>query len=181
MQHERAAVMALTFCIGFTTAFIAYGIPTVEAPPTLVTAAPTQTAAVIQADRTAPSAQPESRNVGVTLDDDGLWLQIGDERHLASPSVAVAPEIPEAHVDVHQAVVREDGAFLFFCAETTASQGQCEPRVYDVANFRMYRVESNGQTGTLEPATLDSVWQNDGRLDINGFASVTAQRPWMLE
>lgn len=187
MQHERAAVMALTFCIGFTTAFIAYGVPQVSAPVPVAFAPATQPAAIIIAESPesvpapAPSAAVATAQPGVALDKEGLWFLRNGERLLVSPSIASAPTIPEAHVDVHQAVARADGAYLFFCAETAAAAGVCEPRVFDSTNFGVHRIQSQGQTGTLDPAQLEVSWQSDGRLAINGFVSSSAVQPWVVE
>lgn len=184
MQHERAALMALTFCIGFTTAFIAYGLPSTVAPLVVVPA--NQTASVIMSDQPAmmvankdTTATPT--NVGIRLDAEGLWLQSGSEAQLISPSVEAAPELPEAHVDIHQAVVRADGTYVFFCAETPQAVGVCEPRVFDVADFTIYRVESQGQTGSLPVEDLSVTWLANGALAINGFQSVSLATPWVVE
>jgi hypothetical protein len=184
MQHERAAVMALTFCIGFTTAFIAYGLPTMVAPIAVVPA--TQPASVMMAEKstmvhTGEDVPPAVTNVGVRLDADGLWLQTGFETQLISPSLAAAPDLPEAHVDIHQAVVRADGAYVFFCAETLEQTGVCEPRVFDVADFTVYRVESQGQTGSLSVQDLSVTWLTNGLLAINGFQSSSLATPWVVE
>lgn len=184
MQHERAAIMALTFCIGFTTAFIAYGLPETSVPGPIVQATNSQRAAVIDTQPTGATAPVTSKsNVapGVSLDADGLWLLANGEEYLVSPSASFAPEMEEAHVDIHQAVVRNDGAYLFFCAETPAAAGMCEPRVFDVENYRVHRVESQGQTGNLEPATMDVTWLADGSLNINGYTSVSLATPWVVE
>ncbi len=184
MQHERAAIMALTFCIGFTTAFIAYGLPTTPTP--LVVVPTTQSATALNAQpvqrpSVAPVASTDNVNAGVALDTEGLWMQAGNERLLISPSVAAAPDMPEAHLDIHQAVVRTDGTYVFFCAETVTSNGACEPRVFAMDDFRVYRVEAAGQTGTLEPAELEVTWLANGALAINGFTSVSSDTPWVVE
>jgi hypothetical protein len=181
MQHERAAVMALTFCIGFITAFIAYGIPTSNVPLAVVPAA-SQPASVVVAERAVRAAPtPQAPQTGVALDSEGLWLVRNGERMLVSPTAATAPDLPEAHTEVHQAVVSDDGNYLFFCPETATNPGLCEPRVFDVENYSVHRVQSQGQTGNLNPATLDVSWLPNGSLEINGFASASASQPWVVE
>lgn len=187
MQHERAAIMALTFCIGFTTAFIGYGIPTTSAPIAVTPVSNTQTASLADTQparivepsyTTGGGGQPASR---VSLDTDGLWFIVAGEEYLVSPSTSLAPDIQEAHTDIHQALARTDSSYLFFCAETLETAGLCEPRVFDLANFRIHQVQSQGQTGTLDPATMQVTWLADGRLSINGFTSAAATMPWQVE
>jgi hypothetical protein len=152
----------------------------------LVVVPTTQSATALiaqQEQRLSAAPVPSSINVntGVALDAEGLWLHTGNERLLISPSVAAAPDMPEAHLDIHQAVVRTDGAYAFFCAETVTTNGACEPRVFSMDDFRVYRVESAGQTGSLEPAELEVTWLANGALAINGFTSVSSDTPWVLE
>lgn len=189
MKNERAAVMALTFCIGFTSALIAYGIPVTDAPVDIVVVAPREsnTASVIDSQVvTATEVQAtelEMISTGGMLElrEQGLFLLSDDVDKLISVSAAVAPEVESAHTDIHTPLVSHDGSFVFYCAETLESEGACFARVYDVEEESVHAVSAAGEVLSMQPASVVASWNNDGLLVLGGATSAAADIPWVLE
>jgi len=187
MKNERAVIMALTFCIGFTTGLIAYGIPEPTEPvvytPVLarqaaVATSQLQDTSVIE-DSSATS-QDSITSTNYEINDEGLYHIAAGERTLISPTIAFAGAIPEAHRAVHGVAVSPDNQFVFFCAETPDSDGACYPRVYVAATFSIHPVFVNDEKIVLETDNIDVSWTSDNRLLLDTLASVSAERPWYL-
>ncbi|MAZ30290.1 hypothetical protein CL655_03340 [bacterium] len=186
MQHERAAIMALTFCIGFTTALIAYGIPVSDAPVAYVPA--TQTAALMDAEpevtpeAPSPTAAPDASTLPpeLALSENGLYLIQGETETLISVSAAAAPDLAEAHTAIHQALVSPSGEFVFYCAVTATSDGDCYLRVFDATNFEVRALTVNNEVLIVDPTELSAAWSSDNRLQVNQHVSVSSAAPWVM-
>lgn len=178
MKHERAAIMALTFCIGFTTGLIAYGLP--EAEPEYTTKAP-QVASVAPGSSIKLAERDTTSSIRTETDETGLYYIKGTVRTLVAPTVAYAGAIPEAYTDAHAVSVSPDGMYVFFCAETTSQPNSCAPRVFDVAGFAVHGVTQAGIAQAQNPSTLNATWSGDHTLTLNGRSTVVDALPWVVE
>lgn len=183
MKHERAAIMALTFCIGFTTGLIAYGIPVADMPTAVVPATP-NTAAVANTQPVANETQAPTQDSVfsyVETDEDGLYHVVEGERIMISPSAAFAPELPEAHQAVYGAVASRDARYVFFCVATSTVLAECAPRVYAADSFTVHPIVVAGESLSLESASVNAAWTSNGELQVNQFVSQTAAEPWLMQ
>lgn len=188
MTHERAAVMALTFVIGFTTGLIAYGLPVADAPVAYVP--PTsQTASAISASAEVEEADVLDQSVaqptiGTTqayaeVDTAGLhFITDAGERLLVSVAVGNGVDGIRAHTAIHQPLPSPDGRFLFYCAEYADTAGACDALVFSAENNTLRPVTVD----TLQvPSRMRTAWSSDGRLQINQQVSLSAAQPWEVE
>ena len=185
MKNERAAIMALTFCIGFTTGLIAYGLLVQDVPVAYVPAK-TQPASVASAEseaskRSQPVPPPPSVFSYVETGLTGFYHVVNGERILISPSVSLAPDLPETHTAIHTPVASRDARFVFFCAETTGSGGDCYPRVFAAETFSTHAVQLDAAVMRIDPANLTAAWTSDGLLQLNQSISTSADKPWVLQ
>jgi hypothetical protein len=175
MKNERAAIMALTFCIGFTTGLIAYGIPAADVP---VATPAVQVASLSDTPVAAPPALP-APTADFLLNDSGLYYLANDIQQIVSPSSALI-NIPEAHSAVYAPLMSPDGQYLFYCAETAATPGRCFPRVYDSSTVTVHSVSQGGSAAPVTITELEVGWVDDDTLFMNGQRTVPGALVWVL-
>lgn len=128
MRHERAIIVTLAYVIGFTSAFIAYGVqPVTDLQPTnkdvqnaagIVTAVPERL--ITQDD--------------VVLDSRGLFvIRDGEEYPVSAQLRADVEAGPGYHVSIDSISLVNNGRFLYYCAQETFEEIGCTSYVYDVA------------------------------------------------
>lgn len=185
MKQERATIMALTFSIGFLTAFIAYGVDTNYSLPNLSIAQLTnkqQTATAIEA---RPAAEKLSQSgATVVLEAEGLFYQASETatKEVISVSVGVADDlVAEAHEAVYNPLVSDDGQFVFYCATLAGDSSECDTFIYDAAEKIIYPLKSANQKIVIEPDQIRAAWASDGRLQLGQLVSIAAATPWILE
>lgn len=173
--------MALTFCIGFTTALIAYGIPAEEAPVAYTPPATTETRSKSVAPSSASAAIVTAQQPSIELTETGLYYVKNGTRTIISAAAAATPDIPEAHQAVHRPLVSPNGRYVFYCTETAATVVGCSPRVFDYDGFGIHPVTVAGTADSVDPTNLDVRWGDDGRLQLNQFVSANTAAPWKLQ
>ncbi len=130
MRHERAMLIVLTYIIGFTTSFIAFGITgdtgaihEFAEQKTLQNAAAVMTAV----------PEPIITTDDVGLDNLGLYVMRDGEQYFVSGSLPAGAETgPGYHVSIDRISLSHDGRLLYFCAQETFDQKDCTEYVYDV-------------------------------------------------
>lgn len=131
MRHERAIVLTLAYIIGFTTAYIAFGISTDDAGERIVRSA-SQSQNVASVMTAMPEPLITTDDVG--LDDRGLYVVLDGEEQFVS---GILPEGAEPgagyHVSIDVLSLANDGRLLYYCAQESFEQEGCTEYVYNVA------------------------------------------------
>lgn len=132
-RNEKVLIIICSYVIGFTTAYIAYGIVQSTESGVLADTAGTFAASAISAPA-LPTAEPISYEVA----DDGLYLIKDSEELLISANAGSLSEEEVAdfegqgvHSEVANVTLTDDGKYLYFC-ETFPGQDTCTPFVYSV-------------------------------------------------
>lgn len=185
MNYERAAIMATTYCIGFMTAFIAYGLAEPETAPVAIVPALDMPAAAIVAK--PPTPLPTAVSSGVSgvytaLEVDGLYLHTGTSSTLIAVPKSLDPAFATVgYESVLYSLPRPDAVYVFFCATYTADTEGCSPRVFDTTANTIHIVQKAAEPVVIDAATLKAAWVSDGRIQINNFVSVNPTTPWIVE
>lgn len=165
-RHERVVMVLAAYVIGFTTAFIAFGITQIEDSVNFVyVPAPAQTASVVAATE---AASPTVGEVEARLTNEGLvYAQNGAE-------VLVSAYGQDASMDgVHQSVfefsLSLDKRFLYFCEVPTADVEACKPFVYVAALDTVYPVTEGGERIALPLTATELTWDASGLVAISGL------------
>lgn len=164
-RHERVMMVVSAYVIGFTTAFIAFGVNQIS-NTSYVAEAPAgalvqQTASVINATESEPPAPTTIETV--TIDQDGLWYtnQLGAVR-------LVTAYDPVSAADGHYQSILEyqlsaDETMLYFCEVPTATADACKPFLYDANEDVVYPVTVSGERIALPLDAVTLTW-DDGQL-----------------
>lgn len=131
MRHERAFLVALAYVIGFTTAFIAFGVSS-DTITDQISYTGSQNVAAVAATMTAvPEPIITTQDVG--LDERGLYVMRDGEEYFVSARLPQGSE-PGAgyHVSIDRLTLTNDGRLLYYCAQEDFDQEGCTEYVYDV-------------------------------------------------
>ena len=180
MKHERAIAVALSYVIGFTTAYIAYAIiiETTPVQQTLTVANTTQSQAASLADITTLAV---TGSQGVVVEtEEGIEVTRGDETRLIAVKRSFVPEFgAEAYDELIKANSSHDGLFTFYCV--TNNSVECEAYIYSWEQNGIYPVKVDGERASFLANELNIAWSSDNRLQFNTAVSVSAETPWLLE
>lgn len=181
MKNERASIVALSYVIGFTTAFIAYAavveVPLYQSPAIMANVS--QSASVADAAAASPvSEAPVSGSImetveGVEVTKDGVTRLIAVKR-------SFQPDFgPDAYDRLLKASNSRDGQFTFFCV--TSASDSCQASIYSWEQNGIFPIRVNGEKVAYEANELNVAWASDNRLQFNSAVSVNSATPWILE
>ncbi len=186
-RHERAMVVMTSYVIGFTSAFIAFGINHVTQTDMIVvdTSSVTGSSEVV-------SMQPrkgESYSASIRIEPAGLVVVSEAGKRLLSarknsPYVASAisadPQ-PGFAVKIIEAELSRDSRFVYFCEQLEDEAQSCVAYVYSIADDVLHPLKVRGSEYGPQILTHTSAWSQDGNLMVDGFLSTSPETPWELQ
>jgi len=186
-RHERAYVVMTSYVIGFTSAFIAFGINHVVQTDFVVIEDLTQTAAVQQ-----PAMQPrmgQSYSASIRIEPAGLVVVSEAGKRLLSArkdspylaSVISSEAQPGLAVKIVEAELSRDSRFVYFCEQLQAEAQSCVAYVYNIASDVLHPLKVRGAVYEPQIVTHTSAWSQDGNLMVDGFISSSPLTPWELQ
>lgn len=125
--------MSLSYVIGFTAAFIGFGVTSTNFEPVGEPAAVARTSlTVLPVSETSPVQVETAKASGVRYDTN-LYAIVGDEDVLIAADDSYGTGIGFYHSVVSFELV-DDGQSVAFCVLETQESENCTPFTYDVAN-----------------------------------------------
>lgn len=183
-RHEKVAIVLCAYIIGFTTAFIGFGVNSLqkkEVPNTPVTA------------NTVEVVETVSKNIqkniitSVSFGDDGLYavtpagnILLSVNKSVLEASVIGATRTSGYYFAVVDAESSRDGKFVYFCEQLMESDATCDPYVYDLQGDILHKVSLEGSVVSSDVKTHASAWDETGVLTLNGNRSMAPLKPWEL-
>lgn len=163
-RHERIIMVAAAYVIGFTTAFIAFGLSNSSSPLEVASVpTPPQTAAVIDAVPTIPEPKQDPTEPTMSLQADGLHIVDANGDVLVSAlgtDVTMGEDgFPAA---IFQYDLSPDGHFAYFCEQATPDAVNCKPFVYDLQNQVVFPLKEGGERIVLELTEANVTWGDGG-------------------
>lgn len=180
-RHEKIALAVVSYIIGFTTAFIAFGVNKIDESSV-------ESAVVFKNPVIEKVTQEPNVINGVALKEDGLFAKTAlFERMLSakqtgqSASLIAASGTSGFYFNILDAQVSLNGKFVYFCEQLTEEAESCDPYVYDLASDSLHRVKVNGEKVTLPLTPHSTIWTSENLIDLSTAISSDAQSPWNLE
>ena len=175
MINERAIIVALSYIIGFTTAFIGFGIT-----PDKLQKADYNRMTFDSVSDNFVRANLTATTFNTYQSEDGLFIEIdGDERIITARATG-AGKGPGFHYDIPHYETSPNMQFIHYCEQSTEIPTECTHYIYVTDNHIVYPVEIGGEGVVSQISSLHTHWLNDGRLEIGPFLSMSADEPWML-
>ncbi len=167
-RHERVLTVLSAYLIGFTTAFIAFGVTQIEDSVNFVyVPVPTQTAAVVDAVE-EPAPAPVASDLVAYLTEDGLVYAKDGAETLVS-AYAEDADMDGVHHSIFEFGLSPDENFLYFCEVPTSEAEACKPFVYSAAADAVYPVTEAGDRIALPLSATELSWGTDGLAAISGL------------
>lgn len=177
-RNEKVMILLAAYVIGFTTAYIAYGINLAGMQDALPVAyTNTMTASVAQA---VPAPAVESTYEVTT---DGLEVVVDGERFLVSAHVSTVPEDMVAdfgYQGIHDRVegmsLSQSGEYLYYCEYAPGAEG-CAPFLYNTLTQVVHPVSVYGNADPVFQSQL--AFEGDFLLS-DELVSINVIEPWLL-
>lgn len=180
-RHEKALIVLTSYVIGFTTAFIAFGI--------------TNMGNKGEENKDYASSKGQYENIDYTQehkniaaigsDDEGLFVTVGGYNRIISgkmpaleASAIASLRGPGYAFEHHGAVVSKNGWLAFYCEQEKEDSVDCLPYVYSLYDDSVHPVTLDGQQVYLDSTKLTSDWSTDNYLIIDGYYSDSIETPW---
>ncbi len=166
-RNERVIMVLAAYAIGFTTAFIAFGVTQIEDKVQFVyVPAGDQMASVVSAvgqDSLPAHEKLVANEVGLTYKD-------GEIEELLSANIVRDGE-DGFHAALIDYALSPDERFVYFCEQPLPASDACKPFVYDAAQKMVFPVLQNGERIAL-PLTQQSLTWGKSGLSTVGTVSV---------
>lgn len=184
-RHERVALVILAYVVGFTSAFIAFGVSNLnEAKVVYQSVAEFEVDEEYVAENTIGSVMGASA-VMAQYEGGMLTATIGEERYVLSIDEDIIPAEERLafveqglHVVPPPYVVSPTGKFIYFCEQSSEGAGECQAFVFDVENNVINFVTESGEKLVVSGgAAAAATWQGD-ILHLDGRTSLEATAPW---
>lgn len=187
-RHANTIITLSAYIIGFTSAYIAFGVPPLETADIPVQVANVITSTNQNIQLTVDTA-PTEPVIFATSDTFNLLISTDVLRLVSDDSsralALVAPDESESIqaqgtfiYDIISAAISPDESFVFYCAQEVLNGEVCQPYIYDVKNDLIYKLLTNDANVLLSEVQAQPVWSDDGILTVGGFISTTADTPW---
>lgn len=183
-RHEKVALIIASYLIGFTTAFIAFGVNKLANTEVIVQDNPAQTL------NTATVNTPELENsiTSVGFGEDGLFaVTAGYERLLSADKKTLSANVsdsvkntPGFYYNIVDAEASRNGQFVYFCEQVSEDSESCNPYVYSLADDSLYAVKVDGEAYASTIADHKSAWLENNSLKLNDMVSVDGTTPWVF-
>lgn len=181
-RHEKAVIVLTSYVIGFTTAFITFGISAMGSDDYKM-----ETKNHSGVNRVVEFKATHKNISAIGEDELGLYVTVGNYNRIISGnkndlSASVIESIsgPGYAVKQHQPTVSPDGWFAFYCEQEEEDSVECNPYVYNLFDDTVHKATLNGQYGSLDIATFTSSWSEDSLLTVNGYQSNDNKSPWLF-
>lgn len=190
-RHEKVAIVAAAYIIGFTTAFILFGnFQASESEEVFISPADVNPAAVVTAVAQEIEPVPVAEVVaplGVTYNSGLLEMTLSDGAHLLSfnPEISdIAVDISEMKQGFHYGDIKyrvsESGDQVFFCEQQDKEVDSCLGFIYDANSDRIHQITKDGVPVNISPKTASEVIWTAVGLKVGTHYSADVSKPWVL-
>ncbi len=176
-RHEKVAIVICAYIIGFTTAFIGFGVNSLQKKE--VPYVPVQANATKEIQKNVVTS--------ISFGDDGLYavtpagnILLSVNKSALEASVIGATRNSGYYFAIVDAEASRDGKFVYFCEQLMENDTTCDPYVYDLQGDILHKVSQNGEAISSDVKTHASAWDENGMLSLNGNQSVSNAKPWEL-
>lgn len=177
MVNDKAILIVLAYVIGFTTAFIAFGLTNVNYEGYSKTAYYTNSSENKKFQ--VSGSIRGTREVSTRTASDGLYALVnGHERVLSAQAITATEGHEGYHHDIVLTDVSPDARYIYFCSQQVAANEMCDSFIYDISSDVVYRVKYSDSQVRLPVSNPDVSWTTDSRLAIDGH--ISASVPWQI-
>ncbi len=181
-RHERITLVVAAYIIGFTTAFIAFGVNQIGGgESTNVISYNSVNTAEKVTTRPDSVASIRVEKDGLVVVAEGLQRLLSARKSAFSASVISSSPAPGFAERLVEAELSRNNKFVYFCEQLDMESETCDPYVYSLENDTVYSVTLNGEKYFPAIGGHSSAWSPVGYLSINEYTSASPDTPWILK
>lgn len=186
VRHEKIVLVVLGYIIGFTTAYIAFGItPDVNYDDDYsarYTHEPQHPSSERRSDSTHTDDAKANSNIDIILTEDGMFAEIEGEEKVISGKLYDGVTIgPGFHVDIPRYEPSPDGKYVYYCEQQSTTENVCHEYLYLVQEHLIKPLKAQGELLTSAISDSGFKWMREGVLASPKFVSLTPETPWELK
>lgn len=178
-RHEKVALIIAAYIIGFTTAFIAFG---------LFKSGTFEQTTFVPVQVTRANVGDLSFKTNVGLEEDGLYavtsnydrILSADKRALTASAISSLVDGSGYHYRIIDAEASRNAKFVYYCEQLSAEAPTCDAFVYDLEKDVVHPVTINGEVASYPVDEHNSYWLGGSTLHVNGATSADGNKPWVL-
>ena len=171
-KHKDVTMVVLSYLIGFTTAGILFGLTDNREPLVDYNFA----SAYINKGVTN-----SDERVRVINNSEGLFLIKGNNKEsLLSAAISNSRESNYSHYSVITASASANEKFIHYCSQNSSRDDFCNHFIYSVIDNKYFPVISNGNQVTSSIENINTYWEEEGFLYLDGLRSVSTDTPWLV-
>lgn len=177
MRHEKIVLVMLAYIIGFTTAYIGFGLTPEQSHKDHVVTTTSE-----KHNSTSTQQQHEKKgNVEVLFEEEGMFARVNGREVIVSGALrdGVSPG-QGFHVAVPDYAVSPNEEFIYYCEQQTHDADTCHDYIYVIDEHLVRPLQFNGTHLTSSIIQSQFSWQDNGTAQYNGYRSLSPQRPWQL-
>lgn len=177
-RHEKAFLVITAYVIGFTTAFIAFAIPSMQSTDTVetITAAPR----AVSSSTAAPSLSVGKGEEGLYAITPTYQRLLSVDRATLSANLIDSAPTSGYYYQIIDAEASRNGQFVYYCEQIDESDDTCDPYVYELATDSLHLVTADGAEVKPEIASHAAAWTDTSELMIDDRISSDPAKPWIL-
>lgn len=183
MKHENIFIVAVSYIIGFITAYIAFGVNHSDYQEPLEQKQVNIEKSESVEMKKKPQQQASQKMIGVEtqIKSDGLYALIGDDERILSAQV-ISATTPGYHYAIPKTEVSPDGKFIFYCAQASADNNSCANFIYEIDKDLVYLIKDSKKEQVMTQIDMveKSTWSIDGLLVLPSHKSANADKPWQV-
>lgn len=186
-RHEKVFLILIAYVIGFTTAFIAFGINVFPASVSVHKNIDPMLQASVNVLEQDSESQNEATITEIGYDDEGLYaiyqgekIILTAKKDVLGASAIATEEIPGFYHYVLEAVLSPNGQFVYFCEQLSEEAVTCDPYVFALSDGILHKVTVDGEVYRSSNQDHTISWLDDNRLVLNNMVSNAAITPWSL-
>lgn len=174
-EHREAIIVGLAYIIGFTTAFIAFGLDGTGKHKSKA-----KYHRELPVEQTV--AERGEKQIGIAIREEGLYALLSDkDRIISAQGASLINAKPGWHHQVIKTEVSPNNSYIYYCVQLVSSSSDCANFVYEVEADVVHKVSRADGEQVLSPIQgLVAGWTSDGLLTINDFVSAARQMPWKV-
>ncbi|MDC1205281.1 hypothetical protein N8083_00330 [Candidatus Pacebacteria bacterium] len=179
MRHEKVVLIVLSYIIGFTTAYIGFGLSNIDTPAYN---------RYIGSDLASFSASTKAQEayagepLSVIMNDRGMFVTQNGEEIVVSGKLQEGIVAGQGfHVAIPFYKVSPTGAYVYYCEQETAQPDSCQEYIYVVAEHSSHPLQiSSNKLSASSHASGNFAWTDTDIATYDAFISESQSKPWKL-
>ena len=182
MRHEKVTIVLLAYIIGFTTAFIAFGIDNDGSLTKYSHPDNNRAQSQVRVEPKNNNQESVAPTLGSVVESDGLYALIdGQERVLSALAITANQPRDGFHYSIIDTDVSNNGQYIYYCAQQMSSDKNCLLYIYELSSDSVYRAKNDqGQQISLPVSDAKLSWRDDDRLMTGEYISKDSSKPWYM-